>query len=218
MQSGLEHSIEEFKAAIQEGRTPRKSEQAIEPGFPLRVIIKPSGEEGMAEVRAEVVAVRSLWLWGQRHSLKGIAERLHEHQWTILVAPDGVAWSATDNPVIRLNFRNDRKYDFKGGWGSQGTEIFMPLDPKHMVYTRIGHKRLMPGTVIESRLAEMVSKIVREHAFRHIFSPVEDPAILRLRPRYINLEMYRNEKAEWAKWAEEQANAELDLSRPLPGG
>ncbi len=64
----------------------------------------------------------------------------------------------------------------------------------------------------------MFSKFVREHAFRHIFSPVEDPAIPRLRPRYINLEMYRNEKAEWAKWAEEQANAELDLSRPLPGG
>jgi hypothetical protein len=80
MQSGSEHSIEAFKAAIQEGRTPRKSEQAIEPGFPLRVLIKPSGEEGMAEVRVEAVAVRSLWLWGQRHLLKGIAEHLHEPQ------------------------------------------------------------------------------------------------------------------------------------------
>jgi hypothetical protein len=39
-------------------------------------------------------------------------------------------------------------------------------------------------------------------------TPVEDRVIPRLRPRYINLEMCRNGKAEWAKWAEEQANAE----------
>jgi hypothetical protein len=32
--------------------------------------------------------------------------------------------------------------------------------------------------------------------------------IPRLRPRYINLEICRNGRAEWAKWAEEQANAE----------
>ena len=94
----------------------------------------------------------------------------------------------------------------------------MPLDPKHMVYTRIGQTRPDRGTHLESRMAEMFAKFTREHAFRHIFSPVEDQAIPRLRPRYINLEMYRNEKAEWAKWAEEQANAELDLNRPLPGG
>jgi hypothetical protein len=136
---------------------------------------------------------------------------------TPICAVVSVHWGCFVCPASQ-NFRNDRKYDFKGGWGSQGTEIFMPLDPKHMVYTRIGQKRLMRGTVLESRMAEMFSKFVREHAFRHIFSPVEDPAIPRLRPRYINLEMYRNEKAEWAKWAEEQANAELDLSRPLPGG
>jgi hypothetical protein len=217
MQSGLEHSMEEFKAAVKRGGTPPKSESAIEPSFPLRVLIRPSSDEGMAEVRVETVAGRSLWLWGQRHVLNGIAEHLHEHQWTILAAPNDVTWPATDNPVIRLNFRSDREYDFRGGWGSQGTEIFMPLDPKHMVYTRIGQKRPIRGTVLESRLAEMFSRFIREHAFRHVFSPVQDPAIPLLRPRYINLEMYRNEKAEWAKWAEDQAQSELDLSRPLPG-
>jgi hypothetical protein len=159
-----------------------------------------------------------VWVEKPIDRVASATDHLHEHQWTILDAPDDVTWPATDNPVIRLNFHDDRKYNFKGGWGSQGTEIFMPLDPKHMVYTRIGQTRPDRGTHLESRMAEMFAKFTREHAFRHIFSPVKDQAIPRHRPRYINLEMYRNEKAEWAKWAEEQANAELDLNRSLPGG
>jgi hypothetical protein len=218
MQSTLEDSVAELQAAKQGRRTPRELQRRVEPGFPVRVLIQPSSEKGMAEVRVETVLGRSLWIWGQRHVLKGIAEHLHEHQWTILTAPDDVNWPATDNPVIRLNFHNDRQYDFKGGWGSQGTEILMPLDPKHMIYTRIGQKRPMRGANLESSVGEMFGKFVREHAFRYIFSPVEDKTIPRLRSRYINLEAYRNEKAEWAKWAQEQANAELNLNRPLPGG
>jgi len=33
--------------------------------------------------------------------------------------------------VILLNFYSPEKYDFGGGWGSVGTEIFMPLGPGH---------------------------------------------------------------------------------------
>ena len=194
MRSTLEDSIAELQAAKQGRRTPREPQRRVEPGFPVRVLMRPASEKGMAEVRLETVIGRSLWIWGQRHVLNGIAEHLHEHQWTILTAPDDVNWTATDNPVIRLNFHNDRKYDFKGGWGSQGTEIFMPLDPKHMVYTRIGQKRPMRGTKLESRVGEKLGKFVREHAFRHIFSPVEDQSIPCLRPRHIDLEAYRNEK------------------------
>jgi hypothetical protein len=218
MQSTLEDSIAELQAAKRGGRTPRELQRSVDPDFPVRVLIQPSSENGMAEVRVETVIGRSMWLWSQRQLLKGIAQDLHDHQWTILTAPEGVSWPATDNPVIRLNFHNDRKYDFNGGWGSPGTEVFMPLDPKHLIYTRIGHKRPMRGTKLESRLGEMFGKFVREHAFRHIFSPLDDPTIPRLRPRHVDLWAYRNEKAEWAKWADEQANAELHLNRPLPGG
>jgi predicted XRE-type DNA-binding protein len=218
MQSSLKDSVARFKEAKQVGQVPQVSGPAIEPGFPLRVLIKPSSDKDMAEVRVETVGGRSMWLWGQRHVLKGIAEKLHDHQWTILTAPEGITWPATDDPVIRLNFHDEQKYDFKGGWGSKGTEIFMPLDPRHLLYTRIGQKRPGRGTVLETKVAKMFTKFICEHAFRHIFSPVEDPTIPTLRPRHINLEKYRNEKAEWAKWSEDQANAELDLNRPLPGG
>jgi hypothetical protein len=218
MQTTLEDSIAQFKALKDSGRIVGQPRAEAEPGFPLRVLIRPSSDEGMAEVKVETVAGRSLWLWGQRHLLNGIAEHLHQHEWTILRAPDDISWLATDNPVIRLNFHNERKYDFKGGWGSVGTEIFMPLDAKHMVYTRIGQKRPARGTILDLKSAKLFAKLIHEHAFRHIFSPMEDPSVPELRQRHVDLEAYRHEKAEWSKWSEEQAHAEFDLNRPLPGG
>lgn len=218
MQGALEQSMREFKAAKKGGRTPRDPQKKIEPGFPLRVLIKPSSDKDLAELRVETVAGRSLWIWGQRHLLNGIAEHLHHHQWTILIAPEDVIWPATDNPVMRLNFHNERKYDFKGGWGSAGTEICMPLDPKHMLYTRIGQKRPPRGTKLEPSMGEMFRRFIAEHAFRHIFSASRDGDIPYFRPRHIDLEAYQNEKAEWAKWDRDQVNAELDLNRPLAGG
>ena len=218
MQTTLKDSVAQFKALKDSGRIVGEPRGKVEAGFPLRVLIRPSSDEGMAEVKVETVAGRSLWLWGQRHVLKGIAEHLHQHEWTILRPPDGIRWLTTDNPVIRLNFQNERKYDFKGGWGSLGTEIFMPLDSEHMVYTRIGQKRPARGTVLDLKAARLFDKFVREHAFRHIFSPTEDPSVLQMRPRHVDLEAYRHEKAQWSKWAEEQAQAEFDLNRPLPGG
>jgi hypothetical protein len=155
MQSTLEDSVKEFKAAAREKRAPREPKGKVEPGFPHRVLIKPSDVKGMAEIRVEAVVGRSMWLWGQRHVLKGIADCLHEHQWTVLEAPHGVNWPATDNPVIRLNFHSAQEYDFKGGWGSKNTEILMPLDPIHMLYTRIGGKRLDRGMVLDPRTAGM---------------------------------------------------------------
>jgi len=218
MQTTLEDSIAQFKALKNSGRIVGQPREKVEPGFPVRVLIRPSSDESMAEVKAETIVGRSLWLWGQRHVLNGIAEHLHQHEWTILRAPDGINWLATDNPVIRLNFHDERSYDFKGGWGSVGTEIFMPLDPEHMIYTRIGQKREARGTILDLNSAGLFGKLILEHAFRHIFSPTENPSIPHLRPRHVDLEAYRHEKAEWSKWAEEQAHAESDLNRPLPGG
>ncbi len=195
-----------------------RSDYPVESGFPLRVLIQPSSEEGLAQVKVEATAGRTLWLWGQRHTLKGIAKHLHEHQWTILVAPEGVTWPATDDPVIKLNFYSDHKYDFGGGWGSQGTEIFMPLDPKRLLYTRVGQEGFPKGTVLDRGRAQMLVKIMTEHAFRHVFSPHEDSRIASLRPRYVNEHAYQNERAEWSKWAQEQLAADIDLVRPLPGG
>jgi hypothetical protein len=94
----------------------------------------------------------------------------------------------------------------------------MPLNPKHMVYTRIGQKRPPRETELESRMGETFRRFFAEHAFRHIFSPFMDDAIPQLRPRHVDLEAYQNEKAQWARWSQEQADAELDLNRPLPDG
>ena len=133
----------------------------------------------------------------------------------------GTRWCnlpATDDPITKLRFRSTRQYDFKEGWGSAGTEIFMPLDPTRLLYTRVGQKRLLRGTVLDVQNAQMFSRLIKEHAFRDIFAPVADVSIPRFRPRFVNSEACQRERAEWVKWAEEQLQADLDLKTPLPGG
>ena len=71
----------------------------------------------------------------------------------------------------------------------------MPLDPKRLLYTRVGQKRFPKGTVLDRGQTQMFVKIITEHAFRHVFSSHEDPRISRLRPRYVNEHAYQNEKS-----------------------
>jgi len=218
MEETLYELVEKMKSA-QEGSIEPAQERPVRSDFPVRVHIRPSETNAeMAELRVETVAGRGVWLWGQRHLLSGVASHLHEHRWTILVAPDGITWPATDNPVVRLNFHKEGKYDFGGGWGSTGTEIFMPIDPTHLVYTQIGAKRMARGTVLSREHATRLRGLICEHAFRHIFSPRPDEGLVALRPRRVDLERYRQEKAEWEKWSSEQFEAEAQLMRPLPGG
>ena len=218
MEETLHELVEHLKSA-KEGSIEPAKKGLRQADFPVRVHIRPSEDDAeMAEVRVEAIAGRGVWLWGQRHLLNGVAKHLHEHQWTILVAPEGITWPATDNPVVRLNFHKEGKYDFGGGWGSEGTEIFMPIDPIHLVYTKIGEKRMQRGTVLAREHASRIRGLICEHAFRHIFSPCEDSNIVELRPRRVDLEKYRQEKAEWEKWSAEQFEAEAQLMRPLPGG
>ena len=146
-----------------------------------------------------------------RHLLTSTWERLIDHKWTILTAPEVLPWFTTDDPVVCLNFHDIRNFDFGGGWASPGTEIMLPLSPRHLLYTQIARKSPQRGTVMNTQQAELVRSMLAQHAFRYIFSPTPDPSIEALRPPIVNAEAVKNDIDQWRNWNEGQSEAEREL-------
>jgi hypothetical protein len=128
-----------------------------------------------------------------------------------MAPPEGVEWFTSDDPVVRLNYYNHSKYDFGGGWGSKGTKIFMPISPKHLLYTQVGSRPPQRGAQFSSEQAEIIRRCIAEHAHRFIFASKPDANMESLRPRTISAELLKDEEAQWSKWHEEQTEAEKKL-------
>jgi len=179
--------------------------------FPMRIRLKHEPGDEMGQVGAEILSGRKLWLWGMQRSLEKTITVLEQHRWTILAAPPALSWFTSDNPVIRLNFVDHNKYDFKGGWGSPGTDIMLPLGPRHLLHTRVGHPRLSPGESVPVQLALRIRRVIAEHAHRLIFSLERDADVPVLRPRAEDPVAFAQEGDQWAIWHEQQSAAEREF-------
>lgn len=174
--------------------------------FPFRVSITKNNEGG-GEIRAEAAIGRQLWLACSRYMLTSTINHLFKHKWSILRAPKGINFPTSDNPVIRLNFYNENHYDFQGGWGRLNGEILLPLSPKHLMYTKIGAKPPMRGTILSGDMSYFIRKLIIEHGERFIFSREEED-ISSIRQRTVDANAYAEEKSAWEMWHEEQSNSE----------
>ncbi|MBX2990386.1 MAG: DUF4238 domain-containing protein [Bacteroidetes bacterium] len=199
---------EKIADAKRKGR-PLKPEANPFPIPPIKVSkeVHPGGEK--IRLKAELNVGREFWLWQMRHLLKGIAKVLLQHKWKILTAPDNVEWVTSDDPVIRLNYASPKQYDFKGGWGSKGTEIFLPLSPKHLIYTQIGKRPNLQGE-IHPDAAKLFQKLIVEHAHRMLIGKTIDQQVPLLRGRTVDQVAFAHERGEWEKWHREQSEAERE--------
>jgi Protein of unknown function (DUF4238) len=213
MKGVLQKAADKLEAGRQGEEVPSVSETPDSESFPLRVRTEVGpGKEG--ELKTEVPVGRSLWLWSICHVLTHTVEVLQRQRFTILRPPRGLTWFTSDDPVVRLNFHSMSKYDFLGGWGSPGTEIFLPLSPTHLLYAQVDHRPPSRGDRILPDHAEFIRRVIAEHAHRMIFAASPDFDVLRLRPRIVNADLRREEREQWSRWHEEQSAAEKDLMGP----
>src|SRR5690606_5187626 len=115
----------------------------------------------------------------------------------------------SDNPVVKLNYYGNGKYDLKGGWANEKGNIIFPLDPEHAMYVQIGERSFPRGARLSEEQTVGIRRFIAENAHRKIFSCSEDPEILNLRERLIDPERIRKEKGILKDWHER--NAELEL-------
>ena len=160
-------------------------------------------------LKTDILFGRSSWLFMIRHLLNKTYKILKEHNWNIIKAPDEMEWLTSDNPVIKLNYYGKGKYDFKGGWGNEGTEIIFPLSPNHLLYTQIGKETY--SNQISLQLAHKIQRFIAENAHRFIFSadPIDD--IEKIRPRIVDSDAFKKEKKAWENWHDNQKKAKLDM-------
>ena len=179
--------------------------------FPLKVTAKINEGEEFGTLKVETAVGRASWLWVIQHLLNNTAKVLHQHKWTIMRPALGMSWFTTDKPVIRLNYYSPGKYDFKGGWGSNGSEIFLPLSPEHMLYTRIGHRQPKRGSRFSIEHTSLLRQLIAEHAHRYVFGKAVDNDVPIYIPRTINAKFYQQEHEQWERWHLDQTESEKYL-------
>lgn len=178
---------------------------------PLRTSIQTNPNRDGGLLRVDVNVGRSLWLWNLTHLLTGTLNVLLRQRWTILKSPSGIEWLTSDAPVVRLNYQDEKNYDLNGGWGSMGTEIFMPLSPTHLMYTQIGSKPPTRGTVLSERVATDLQKFIVENAHRYIYGRSPNAHVSNWRPRTVDSNAFNAEALQWKDWNREQSDAERAL-------
>jgi Protein of unknown function (DUF4238) len=193
--------------AVPQGRLPIGDD-----AMPFRLSVEHGRDEGEAMVKAEILAGRPLWLYFLRHHLTNTIKVLEQQEWEILLAPDGLPWFTSDTPVVRLNYYAPGKYDFGGGWDNPGTEIFLPLGPRHLMFCKVGKRSPLRrhDTLLEAQ-ARLIRQFIAENARRMIFAAQRDLEVAVLRPRVVNRERLQREQESWRKWHEEQTTAEREF-------
>jgi hypothetical protein len=211
LNDALAKTAQELERAKKTGVPPVQTPADNSEYIPLRVSAIPQPDQTQVALKAETISGRGLWLFSIKHTLTVTIKTLHQNEWTILKPPDGMTWFTSDNPVIRLNYSADGKYDFGGGWGSPKSEILLPLGPRHLLYTMVGEKRPRRGATVPRHQAEMIRRFIAENAYRMIFSMSLDDEVSKLRPRVVDENIVRSEFEQWRKWNDEQSAAERQL-------
>ncbi len=211
LQNTLEDAVRKFESMKARGEKPPSIKSPLTEYFPLRIKTETVANQELGTIKAETIVGRGMWLFGIKHLLTKTVDVLYKHRWTILSPPKGMIWVTTDDPVVRLNYRGPENYDFGGGWGSEGTEIFMPLSPTHLLYAQVGGRPPMRGTQVSLDQGEILRRCIAKHAHRFIFATQPDPQVPTLRPRMVSADLLRDERIQWAKWHEDQSAAEKKL-------
>jgi hypothetical protein len=211
MDNTLRESVQKMEALKREGKPLDRGSYADAKYFPMKVTTElvPGKEHGI--LKAETVAGRGLFLFTLKHLLVNTVDALLAHKWTILRSPKGLNWLTSDDPVVKLNYFSPEQYDFGGGWGKVGTEIYLPLSPQHMLYTKVGTKPPTRGTVVSADLANWLQRFTIEHAHRFVFGASTDEIVFQRRPRKVDPVAFTNEAEQWMRWHEEQTIAESKL-------
>jgi hypothetical protein len=178
--------------------------------FPMRVERKDLHEERKVQFTTKVVVGRALWFYTMKHLLTSTLKVLQKHKWTILEAPNRLAWFTSDDPVICLNFRSEADYDFDGGWNRARGNILFPLSSRHLMITEIGTDSY-PRRVPSRYQARLFRKMIAEHSHRRIYSSQMEDKIPQLKSRVVDAGAFQTERALWEAWYEDQSRAEQAL-------
>lgn len=211
--ASLERSIRGGLARSCDHRRPRNGGRT-DPADSLSnfIDVQTQNNGSRPTIVAKVNVGRGFWLACTRYVLTGSASIARQHKWSI-VSPHGTAeWFTSDHPVLRLNYYEPGKYDFKGGWGNEGTEIMCPLTPRHLLYTQIG-REAPDSFAFPAVQTNEIQRFLAERAHRWVFARNPTGAVGQFRPRRIDPATVGAERDAWDKWHDAHRSSELGSHR-----
>ncbi|RYD77125.1 MAG: DUF4238 domain-containing protein, partial [Verrucomicrobiaceae bacterium] len=205
----MESSMRKIEAASAAGVQPEPP-PVLDPHskLPLKIhrVKNEDGEEG---IKAEVLVGRKFWLWQIEHVLKGTINRMPNHRWTILHAPSGVTWPTTDNPFMRVGAGANGTFSLEGGWDVPGTQLFMPLSPKHLLFTCVGSPPPRRGSTLSLAQAAFFRTMILTGAHYYVFA-TDTRDVEEYRPRTVCPEQFKAMRKHWDEWHETQSREEAN--------
>ena len=210
----LQEAIKRLEEAHAKGVALHQTSEQNEFSNFTEVIIEPPAVPGsdLASVRVTMPIGRRLWVASMRHILTSAAEMLCRHRWSVIEPAGDQEWPLTDHPALRLNYYRPGQYDFGGGWANPGSEIMMPVSPRHLLYVQVGNK-------IANRLSfslhhtSLVQQLLVKRAHRWVFGRRPLHWVADVRPRTVNRDQLAKEDAAWEGWHRDQLQSEIASTR-----
>ncbi len=204
----LENTLQDAVKKLEKVKKGEKTDSNKSPfETSLNIKTKVTANKNRGTLQAELLVGRDLWIEQQKFLLLNTAKVLPTHKWSIIQPALGYEWITSDHPVVKLNYYERGQYDLKGGWGNKGTNLFMPLSPKHLLFTQIGDV-FHDYIVLSAKETKMVQKLLAERALRWIFArkPIEN--MTEYRSRHVDAVALQEEEKRWEQWHNEQSSAE----------
>ena len=157
-------------------------------------------------VKVEALTERKMWQYNITHLLTSTEKILHNHKWSIIKAPSGFNWATSDDPVLCLNYRDEKHYDFNGGWGRKNCDIIFPLTPDYLMFTEVGNRKTIKQFNLRTCL--LIQQMIIEHAFLYVFSKDPIKGMCHFHPRKTDINLYNEKVGIWENWGDYQRNIE----------
>ena len=207
----MEETLDRARTAIKQGRTlPLRPKTMNSQLIPLK--LSPIIDiDGTTYMEAETVVGRAMWLSYIKRMATTNVSILQKHQWHIIEAAPGIEWPTSDDPVICLNYRSDKDYNFNGGISQKNAEILFPLSPKHLLYTYVGNKLSVEKYQRNQLFSNFVRRVILEHGFLHIYSKNRQKNMFRDCPRTVNEKEFKRIHEMLLEWHNNNAESEKEF-------
>lgn len=165
--------------------TQRKTSEETEL-LPIKVTI----DKDTSEVEVTSYVGKGYYLFALKNLLTKTVEAMYKHKWHVIHSSNEIAFPTSDDPVICMNYNNEREYDFRGGWGKKNGNIIMPISPTQILITEIGSNVSCQQLDYSAYWSQFFRKIIIEHAYRYVYAIKPQKGMLAINPRRVNATLY----------------------------
>jgi hypothetical protein len=180
--------------------------------IPLKCsVLEQQEETDTALIKIDTIVGRSMWLSNIKRMATKNIEILLNHKWSIIEVASGIEWPTSDDPVIRLSYRDEQNYSFDGGIKQKNAEILFPLSPSKLLYTKVGSRQPIDRFNRDIQFSELVRRFILEHSFLHVYSKSPLKGMFQKCPRVVNEVEYKRINAMLKNWHLDNAEGEQEF-------